>query len=435
MNRKVGRSAAQTISVFAFGFAALAGQAALASGFEKTVLWSGRYSGAGGVTAPNVAGAEALAFNPAGILGATSAHEVNANISVLQSQFKGPVGADNVQTTGQTTYSSPFALIYAGKLSEDLAFAVGGYTAGGAKAEFNDVPFPISGTTNNARLVTVKTNLAVQEFAAGVAYRPMEKLRIGAAWRAAFVNANFASVGLPAGSNTALANIEFSNLKDSQYLGYRLGAQWTEDNWGVGLAYRSEFQFKASGDANGVFGQGASTQLSITSPGVVVGTVLPQQLTAGGYFDVDPKIWRILLEYAFTNYARVGQIDIEGQYTISGIGQRTFMPLRMNWLDQHNVRLGGEYGGAVVPIRFGYVWTSQVTSSDYARASFVPPGAAHTFTLGTGMTFMDSLRTDLGFDYTMASGTGNSGSSDPTARAGDYAVNAVSLFLGASYAF
>ena len=414
---------------------AFAGSNAFAAGYEKTVLWSGKYGGIAGITAGNAQGADALAFNPAGILTAKTGQELSSNLSVVQSQFKGPIGSDNVQNTGDTTYVAPFSFIYSATVNEKLAFAIGGYTAGGAKAEYNAVTFPMSGTTNNALSGVVKTDLAIQEIAAGVAYKPMDKLKIGASWRVAMARANFASV-VPNSGNTQVQNVEFSNLKDTQWTGYRLGAQWEEETWGVGLAYRSEMLFNASGDAAGKVGIGSGTTATLTSPGgATLSTALPMQISVGGWYDVSPKIWRAFAEYNFTNYSRVDVIGISGSGTVAGT-TTAFPNLRMNWLDQHNVRLAGEYLGTVVPVRFGYAWTSQVTSTDYARATFTPPGQAHTFTAGTGMDFMEgTLRTNAGLDYTMSSGAGSSPKPSEGVRSGDYSVSALSLHLGVAYMF
>lgn len=423
-------SKAVQTNLVAIAAALLTGSGAFAAGFEKTVLWSGRYSGIAGVTSSNVEGAEALAFNPAGILvSKADRHEMSANLSVVQSQFKGPIASNYVQASGQSTFVAPFELTYAQDVNESLAFAVGTYTAGGAKAEYD--PSTFAGV---ATPVLVKTDLSIQEVAVGVAYKPLDKLKIGAAWRMAVVNADFASYSL-SGGGAVLAAAEFSNLKDTEYTGYRLGAQWTDDAWGLGLAYRSEMIFNASGNAAGTVTVGG-TALPMTTSGVTVTTALPQQLTFGGHFDFVPKIWRGYAEYDFTNYSRIDAVTISGKFTAPVVGQQSFSSLRMNWIDQHTLRLAGEYMGYRLPIRFGYALTSQVTSTDYARAAFTPPGPAHTFTLGTGLDFLASaLRTNAGLDYTFASGSGSPNANDLSARAGDYAVSSISLHMGISYLF
>jgi long-subunit fatty acid transport protein len=329
---------------------------------------------------------------------------------------------------------TPVALIYSLTLSDQWALALGGYTTGGAKAEYDGVNFPLQ-SGNNPLAATVKTNLVVTELSAGVAYKPIEKLRIGASWRVSYATADFASFALPLGNNNAVSNVEFSNLTDTEYLGYRLGAQWEEDAWGVGIAYRSEIDFAASGSASGAVGIAGQGVLPLTSPGATVYTSLPSQLIVGGHCAINPS-WRAYAQYDFTNYSRVDVIGITGNYSVPTQGTSAFPGLRMNWLDQHVLRLAGEYLGLGVPLRFGYAYTSQVASSDYARATFAPPGAAHTVTLGSGLEFVENrLRADLALDYTTGSGTGNQNLNDPTARAGSYGVNAVAVNLGASYSF
>jgi hypothetical protein len=107
-------------------------------------------------------------------------------------------------------------------------------------------------------------------------------------------------------------------------------------------------------------------------------------------------------EYAWTQYSRIGEIVVESA-AFSTTGNRT--ALLTDWRDQHNVRVGAEYLAMAWPIRYGYGFTSTVTNSDYARASFTPPGPAHTLTLGYGKRLCDgraeALRFDAGFEYTM----------------------------------
>jgi hypothetical protein len=56
----------------------ISGNPALAAGFEKSVLWSGKWTALGGAAASSVSGPDALYFNPAGLGGSTGL-QINLN--------------------------------------------------------------------------------------------------------------------------------------------------------------------------------------------------------------------------------------------------------------------------------------------------------------------------------------------------------------------
>src|SRR4051794_17933676 len=105
-------------SIGIFSGVLTAGDAAFASGFEKTVLWSGRYSGIAGIANSNVEGSQSLAFNPAGLLTSRIGQDASLNLSGIASRFKGPVGVSNQQETGEQTLVTPFSLIYSATLND-----------------------------------------------------------------------------------------------------------------------------------------------------------------------------------------------------------------------------------------------------------------------------------------------------------------------------
>ena len=73
----------------------------------------------------------------------------------------------------------------------------------------------------------------------------------------------------------------------------------------------------------------------------------------------------------------------------------------------HVARVGAEYTGYAMPLRFGYAYTSQVTPSDYSRSTFSSPGPGHSFTAGTGMIVGNNIDLDGALEYSFASGTGH----------------------------
>jgi long-subunit fatty acid transport protein len=255
--------------------------------------------------------------------------------------------------------------------------------------------------------------------------------------------ANFAFVQGNTASTATFSNLEVNDVKATNFMGFKLGAQYKVGQATLlGLTYRSETELKGDGSyggrsvAPGPFGGPFSGSNNVM-------TVFPSQITLGARHDYEK--WVSLLEYSWTQYSRVGEINVNGPLLLNGTatGQNN-VQLKTVWRDQHAVRVGGEYLGLGMPIRAGYIWTSAVTNEDYARASFPPPGSGHTITLGSGQTFSimeKPLQVDVAGEYTMISGDGKgsaagaSGNGLDTGREGKYSANAYALHLGVTYAF
>jgi len=293
--------------------------------------------------------------------------------------------------------------------------------------------------TTPTALAPVKTDLQVVEIAGGVGYRVNDKLKLGAAWRVVMAEADFAFV--QRGPGPSLLEVQVQDLEDTRYDGFKLGAQYkvTEDTM-LGFSYRSQVKLEATGKFGGQANLPGPATQSLDSTDATAKTTFPMAATLGVQHNLNEN-WRLLGEYVWTQYSKVDKIVVEG--TVSR-GGGTFVAsnpaIRQDWKDQHNIRLASEYLGWSAPIRFGYVWTSQVTNDKYARAAFTPPGDAHTLTLGSGYTLAESFQLDGGLEYTWLSGNGEgaaAGASGPgnDIRAGKYETNAYALHLGVTYMF
>lgn len=407
---------------------------AQAAGYEKSIMWGGRSAGVAGIATPYMTGSQALYFNPAGLVGNTVGQDISLNVSPTSSQFKGPINNENAIASSQQSTAAPFGLIYGATINENLGFGIGGFISGGTNVMYENVPF-----TGYGEGAEVRSNLTVAEISAGAAYKVTEDLKIGLSWRFVMANAGFSSVSrVPVGGNVGLINSRFTDLEDTEALAFRVGAQYRlAEKTLLGLTYRSEVNFEAAGTSSvRLIPPGGGAGSTLTSTGVTARTTLPMQATLGLQHDFSDE-WRGLFEYAWTQYSRVGEIPIAGTFAFGG-ADRSFPALRQNWQDQHNVRVGGEYLATSWPIRAGYGWTSTVTDPALARASFTPPGPAHTVTVGTGQTFSvfeSPVQFDAGFEYTTTEGDGEVNAADPNIRPGTYSAAAYALHLGLTYAF
>ena len=412
-----------------------------AAGFEKNVFWGAREAGVAGIGSPSTTGSKALYFNPAGLAQDEPSHQISLDVSPTWSQFRGPINYQNEEAASTTSLTTPFGLMYGGAVDSQLGWGVGFYASGGNRAVYEDVPF--SGT--DAQKANVKTSLTITEVAAGIGYRVTDNLKIGAAWRGVMGNADVAFVSplSDSPSTSTFVNLEVNGLKATNFTGFKLGAQYKfNEKTSLGLTYRSEVTLKGDGTYGGKLSAGSVFPIDEKSATGEI--IFPMAINLGLQHEYEQ--WRALAEYVWTQYSRVSEIVFEQAATANNGAIPLGSPrLKTNWKDQHSIKLGGEYFGMAWPIRFGYVWTSQVTDAPYARATFTPPGMSHTFTLGTGQDFTVGdrpLRFDTAVDYTFSSGDGEGASAGQpatatgsTTRAGTYKATSYAIHLGLSYAF
>lgn len=407
--------------------AAVMSGSAFASGYEKAITWGGRSAGVAGIATPYIQGPQALYFNPAGLVTEKS-QQVDFNISLLSTQFKGPIDNNNTVAESEDQLLTPFGLIYGANIGEGLGLGVGVYVSGGAQAKYDEVTF--AGTTGG---MTVETDLTIMEAAAGVGYQVTEDLRIGAAYRLSIAEGQFAFIQRAGGTN--VLNAKVKDLEGVNALGFRLGAQYdVGENTQLGLSYRSQVDLSVKGKISGNL-HTAGPVLPLDENNATAKTTFPQAVTFGVLQKFGEK-WNLLGEYVWTQYSRVEHVTLDGAVTRGGgttVIAADAGDLEQQWRDQHQVKLAAEYL-MTMPVRFGYIWTSQVTHDNFARASFTPPGNAHTFTLGTGRQIGESFQLDGALDYTWVEGDGNGGATADI-RPGKYETEAYALHLGVSYWF
>lgn len=454
---------------------------ASAAGFEKSVSWSAKEVSQGGAAVSSVTGANALYFNPAGLVG-TNGYQVSANFSPTYTQAKGPLLQNDVTVTGVQQFSPVFGLLGSYGLSDNLAVGLGVFVTGGTKAVYDGVDF--TGLNSAFTLTgTTKSDLSLIEISPGVAYKVAPGLKVGAAWRVSMVKGAFSSsdatdLGTLSSALTGSyigKTVDVKGLSGNAYSGFRVGAQWAPEdaNWGLGLNVRTAVNFTLKGTTAGSVqyrAGGASAAVlnglnpdvkAITGGDATVTSELPTQVSLGGHWDVADKNVGLFLEYTWTNYGAVKSIAVSGNVTtasdvvnasqkaaINGAapGAGTALGAAANsvtaalpnfatdWYDQHQIRLGSEFRYVRdYPIRAGYVLTSQVVPGRNARASFSSPGIGHTFALGTGTKFLNNaLGVDLAVEYSLASGHSDGGTA---AKSGDYSTRAIDLHASLAYAF
>lgn len=439
---------------------------AFGAGYEKTVLWGGKYSGVGGAGSAGIKGSDSIFYNPAGLMNSGEIGDIVFNLSNTSSQFKGPVvPVANVlmapnpspgvptsvaftnagkQETSKSASTVVPGVTYSMKLNDNWAYGIGYYAIGGTRAVYEDVDF----APRNYK-AKVASEISISEFAAGMAYKANENLRFGLALRYTMTDAAFSSVGyVPAtapfaSSQGAITNVELKDIKSAVLDSVRLGVQYdVSEMTKIGLTIRTETKVSTTGKASGTANVcttscQANTTLTISEVDAKVETVLPMAINLG----VEHKLsdaWTLFGELVHTNYAKIEKVDIDGTITV-GATAAALPDIDQKWKDQLNVKVGAEYAGMAWPVRFGYVHTSAVSNTEYARASFIAPAASATYTLGTGSVFKigeSNLDFNIAFDYTTIKGDSSDASPQPLYTVkGSFEASSTGIHTGFGYRF
>ncbi len=409
-----------------------------ATGYEKTIQWSGRYSSIAGIGVNGV-GAEALYFNPAGLAKGTADQEFVFNLSPTIPQSKGPITVDNENLTSDTAFTAPYSIFYNYNINPDLGIGVGAYVGAGAISSFDNVSY--AGFTSYTKS---KNALVDQELSLGIGYQVLPGLKIGAALRTLFINAEIAGASVKSlpvafGGGQALTYLDYSNLSDVQ-LGYRLGVQYTPTkDWGLSLAWRSPVYFYASGTAQGTYeivgnGGGLNGKGNASTDGnVTVSSVFPQQYVLGGFYNLT-DIWHLYAAAEYANYTQNQQIHIAGTVKAGALPRQGDPDVQQQWTDQYTYRLGAEYAGYSWPIRFGVIYQTILENNVFAKPVFFAPGNNSTFVVGTGHAIATNLNLDGGLEYSTDSAS-VSGVSATDSKNGTYSTTTYGLHAGLTYVY
>jgi hypothetical protein len=421
-----------SIGFFATGLILVA-QMALGAGYEKSVMWSGKQAGVAGSGTATTKNSESLYFNPAG-LADVKGLEVSGNFAPTWVQSKAPVVTANTQLTSDTSFVPTSGFTAAYKLSDSFGIGAGAYVGGGSRAKYSSVSVTGFNLTPD-----YKSEITLMEYSLGVGYKIMPGLKVGATWRILHATADIALPVVGTGPTT-LSGVNLSNMSATKYDGFRFGAQYEGDNWGVGVNVRTAVNFTLSGDLSGTTEvQANHAQLPWTNPtAATASNSFPVEGTLGGYFDASKDL-RLMAEYTYANYAKNKEIALTGSATVGG-ATKTLSNIDQNWKDLHVGRVAAEYRGwAESVLRAGYAMVSQVTPKEYALPTFSSPGMGHTITVGGGHSYLNkSLDLDLAFEYSFASGTvaaSDIPATNTKTKAGDYSSHALAGHVGMTYRF
>ena len=400
-------------------------------GFEKAIPFGGKAAGLAGIAAPDIEGADALFFNPAGLAANRIGHSLSLNVSPIATQFKGPVNDDSSQDVSERKILSPGSLMYSYTPTQKVGYGFGFYIPGGAQTKYADVTFS---SPSNATGLEVSTDLTIYEVAVGAGFTVTDYLKVGMAYRIDLVEGGF-KVAQRLGATT-LANLHVEDLTGLHGHGLKLGAQYIlNEKTRLALTYRSPIEIRVKGNTSGtVYVTGAT--LPIDENRITAKTTFPQALQLQASHMVNNR-WTLRAGIDWTQYSKVEHVTLDGAITRSGgtVISSDAPDLEQGWRDQYNVRIASSYFGGKWPLHMGYVWTSQVANNNWARATFSPPGVGHTLIAGSEAPLGENLSLAMTAEYTWGDGEGNSNPASADIRAGTYEVESIGAHLGLSYLF
>lgn len=419
-----------------------------ASGYEKSVYWSGKYSGVAGAATGSVSGAESLFFNPAGLAGArTSPGDVSVNFSPTWVHYNSPPAQDYESQRSNTRLVPVYGVMASYQIMPKLTVGLGNYVVGGNKSNYDNISFnSVNAGFSNLRPST-RGDLDVIENALGIGYEVIPGLKVGATWRVTQVNASLYSTSVGTTPAPSLLGLKLDDLKDTRWNGYKVGVQYTgkDEQFGLGASYRSQVIFNANGNSSGqvVIPAISSTPSTVTGGRVAVRSMLPAQAIFGGFYHFKEQKLKVMSQYEFVNYSKVQQLDLTGSVGLPapiGTVNLGSSPIQLRYKDQHLVRVGAEYeADEKCTFRAGYSWTSRVSSPGYSLTTFFPAAPSHSLLAGYGHKFSDKVEFNMAAEYMFSTDTVTAqevaaAGTTPT-QEGQYKTRVVTLHTGVVFKF
>jgi long-subunit fatty acid transport protein len=389
-----------------------------AGGFDTPILYTARHQGMGGTAIGYVDDASAMFHNPAGLQNVRLFNAVG-DFSLLMGHLQSsPAAGTDARSVKSDLAVGPFFLIGAAyRVHPWITLGAGFFPVGFGGATYQYGNAAGDAIKDETKLVFFEATPALSVNVPHDQWLP-GLLSFGVGYRIDFVD--FTRTQTAAGQPS---NIDL-NLGGTRATGVRIGAQWRpSDHFGVGAVFRNEVDIRTSADRGTAFG------LPARDPELTF--VLPAKLGAGARYDVAAFGFAADVEYGF--YSQNDRQPVRAEVA----GQPMQVANVFDWQNAITLHAGAEYrlGTAQnIPIRIGYVFDGQVTSTRYPSAFDTPPAPTHSVTAGAGLV-LDALRFDVAYAYRFGSHTVRAADLAPRADcplcgfAGDYAIQLHGLYF------
>ena len=384
--------------------------------------------GMGGAAIGYVHDPSAVFHNPAG-LGQIERGEVLGDFSLLVGGIHASPNGNATNIDSKTTVA-PFFLVGAGyRIQKLITLGVAVY------------PIASSGATFRFGATEDRTQLLFLEASPAIAVNVLPNLRIGAGYRVTYVHLDRYE-GNPGTAQTPVFDFQLSG---SNFLGFRVGAEWSALPWlQFGVVFRNPTITKVTNS------HGTALQLAFND--VSTKFKLPAKLGAGTRADFDPFGVHGSLaadfEYNFNGenegYPLIGTAppdsDSPGVNQVSNV---------FEWSNSVTLKLGAEYrflhSYALdldrIAVRAGYVYDSKAANPAYPTAFGSPPGPSNIGTVGAGYN-AGTWQANVAYAYRVGTGKVTQEGIDNRAQtcqfcsaAGDYKIHLNGIYVDASYKF
>jgi len=410
-------------AVLALGTLAWASPAA-AGGYDTPMLYSARHMGMGGTAIGYVSDPSALFHNPAGLARIDGRVSLMGDFSLLVGDIQGSPAEPDQNVTSNTTVAPFFLVGGAFRITDWLVAGVAVYPVASAGATY-EYEREVGGMT---RQFEDATTLLFIEASHGVAVEvPDTGITLGAGYRITYVS-------LDRTTDRDGEPILGLDMKGTNFLGFRAGAQWEaiEDQLSLGVSYRHKTVTEVTQDE-------AVTQLGMAENGRTEFT-LPSRLGFGVRGDYDDFGVAIDLEYGFNSQNE--QSVLAGEIG----GSEVELANVFAWEDAVTLRVGAEYRievaeGRTLSPRLGYVFDDKTANEHYPTAFGTPPAHTQVVTAGAGYEAGDY---EVGLAYAYRWGSAEVTEADVDSapescafcgQAGEYALGLHGIYLDFSYDF
>ncbi|HEV8071267.1 MAG TPA: outer membrane protein transport protein [Planctomycetaceae bacterium] len=338
-----------------------------------------------------------LLANPAGILNGDGCglFEVGGDTLITDLHYSNPINPDTAAHI--RPLELPMVSYFQKSENGNWAWGFGVFAPAGFAAGW-DLNNPVLGNQS------YKSFGSLVKFLPGLAWRPTDRLSIGATFGLAYSYEEletpfFIQQGPAAGAPTLIKLVG-----DGVTYTWSVGAQYKlTDTTMLGAAFTSEDRFSLDGHMDAqVFGLGPGpvgthyeSSAKLNWP-ATVGIGIKQDLTSRQRVSLD-VVWVDWAD-AFRN---VG-LELSGSSNpiFTGLlGPAISQSIPLNWWDSVSVRTGYEwfYSDASV-LRLGYTYNS-VTIPSSTLTPWIPGILEHTFAIGWGTRFENNWRLDLAYQF------------------------------------
>ncbi len=385
----------------AAGLVCTSASPALAEGFAL-YEWSARGIALGGATVARKADPSAVASNPALLTQLKGIHVMGGASSITPA---GEMRTTDAAGTKETTSLKPSTwvvphLYYTQQINDRWYFGIGEFSRFGLGFEYpHDWP---------GRFNIYEVSLTSASLNPNIAWKATDKLSLAAGVEMLYVNLDLkkrAQVNLtPADSFEVDSNIQDAN--DAGF-GFNLAGHYQfDDQWALGLLYRSQVQVKAHGDEewtymgyNGPSGLGSTAQNIYNSRfhdgGAHATVVLPDSIAAGLSYSPIPEL-SLEAGTVWTRWSTFRGLNIH-----LPDDQVSYNP--KHWRDSWRFNFGAEWEALDwLTLRAGYVWDQSPMTEEYADY-LIPTDGRSIYSGGVGLCWQD-WTFDLAYAYVDATG-------------------------------